>query len=636
MKKFFDRYLFSNMSLQIVFSVVAILVLSIFLTYSRNSVIPGENKNTYSHLSWGFRQLADGGSVTQTLEELDQVRSQKGNAPVILGLALLAWVAGIILCGFVTGAIVNAFDGRKDKIKSGLIRYKFKDHGLIIGWDQQGVAVVKSLLTDSQRNVRSVLIVSETPAENIADILNRALDKSQMANVYIYTCSVNVDNNISKLQAELARIIVILGDRNDLDKDGETLHTEKLLRAYIREKIQNSPRTEFKNLPIKLYLHIEDPALYIQARADEDAFVEDDKIDIELCNFYESWAWRCWSDTGALDNICPVSGKEYLPLRYKNTERVELFVIGSDPMAYAMINYAIPLLNYGKEGKKCRITLFDESGTGDIYLPKKYLVDLLPEVEIVCKQCHGSSNEANEIMYEAAMREDTSVTIIIAVPGADAAVKTYAALSHQIRRQKISVLVRQSTECPNCIDKRLLQNSCDNVELRYFGMTDILPWADERRDRYGRESNYSWSLVYDTVKNHKLESPGTPEQFLELLHLALQCPYGPAEAEQAQKQWHGIKRWKRWSSINAGDSFREKSFAFPDCTSNAESCVAFLRAEHNRWWTERLLAGWRFSEQRDDKQFLHPNLIEFEKLPVEIQALDLLSLVAMRNAGLLK
>lgn len=631
MKKFFDRYLFSRMGLQIAFSVLAILAFSVLLTCIKNGATAAGNDASYSQLSWGFCQLADGGSVTTTLKELDQIRIDGGNVPVILVIALLSWIIGMILCGFVTGAIVNAFDGRRDKIKSGQTRYKFKDHGLILGWGGQGVAVVQSML-QPQKMINEVLIVSETPAGEITATLKKILNASQLRNIYIYNCSVDVMDNIRKLQAELARTIVILGEQNHADKDGEALHTEQLLQKYVREKITADTKEQFTNLPIKLYLHLEDPALYLHARSEENGFVEDDIIDIELCNFYESWAWYCWSKANSADN----SGAPYLPLRHKRcSTRVELFVIGSDPMAQALVNYAIPLLNYG-ENSKHRITLFDADGDGEDWLPKRQVADSLPEVEIVSKRCSGGSNEAGDIIYEAAVREDTSVTVVIAVPGADAAVKAYAALSHQVRRKDISVLIRQSTECANCIEKGLLQTRGDHAELRYFGMTDILPWMDPSRGEYGRDINYSYETVAAVVAKSDLKQIEPPEKFLEILNIALQCPYGKEQQDEAEKQWQGILRWKRWSSISTGDSFKEKAFAFPDCTSNAENCVVFLRAEHNRWWAERLLAGWCFSEKRDNKEFLHPMLTEFEKLSAKTQCYDLLGIVAMKNAGLLK
>lgn len=68
--------MFSRISLQILFCVFAIFVLSILLTCIRNNFIPRDENNFYKHLSWGFRQLADGGSVTQTLGTIYQSRGE--------------------------------------------------------------------------------------------------------------------------------------------------------------------------------------------------------------------------------------------------------------------------------------------------------------------------------------------------------------------------------------------------------------------------------------------------------------------------------------------------------------------------------------------------------------------------------
>ena len=629
MKKIIDRYLFSRMGLQIAFSVAAILLFSILVTCIKSNVTQHADGDFYNQLSWGFRQITDGGSVAGTLEALDEVSSESGNAPVVLGITLLSWLVGMVLYGFVTGAIVNAFEGRRDKIASGQVRYRFKNHGIIIGWDYQGVATVKNMLT--QWKIREVLIVSKTPAEEIRSFLEKKLSRSETDKVFIYNSEVCSEEDVEELSAELAKIIVVLGEQDDFDKDGQTLRTERLLRKVVVRKIQKTKKQMYSNLPIKIYLHIEDPLLYTQAREKKDGFTEDDIFDYELCNFYESWAWRCWSRIDSTDH----AGQRYLPLRYKpDSKRVELFVIGANAMGQAFINYAIPLMNYGENHKHCKVTLFDEDGTSEAYLPKKHIVDALPEVEVECRHCSGGSEEANDIMWDAVNRRDTSVTIVIAAPGADDAVKAYAALSHRIRRERVSVLVWQLTESDNCIDKGFLKTGGDQTELRYFGMTDILPWTDSRRQEFGRDINYSYAIVskvVDTMDFHQSDLSSCVDSILK------QCfdyPYGKEEESQAAKQWYGIKRWKRWSSINAGDSFKEKAFAFHDCASNMENCIAFLRAEHNRWWTERLLAGW-FLGERNDEMFLHPNLVPFEQLDTKTQALDLMCIIAMKNARLL-
>ena len=118
------------------------------------------------------------------MEYLDEVSSESGNAPVVLGITLLSWLVGMVLYSFVTGAIVNAFEGRRDKIASGQVRYRFKNHGIIIGWDFQGVATVKNMLM--QWKIREVLIVSKTPAEEIRSFLEIRLSDSEIDKVFIY------------------------------------------------------------------------------------------------------------------------------------------------------------------------------------------------------------------------------------------------------------------------------------------------------------------------------------------------------------------------------------------------------------------------------------------------------------------
>lgn len=36
--------------------------------------------------------------------------------------------------------------------------------------------------------------------------------------------------------------------------------------------------------------------------------------------------------------------------------------------------------------------------------------------------------------------------------------------------------------------------------------------------------------------------------------------------------------------------------------------------EHRRWWADRSLNGWRFAEERDDINLLHPNMIPYADL----------------------
>ena len=183
MKKFLDRYLFSRLGLQLLFSVAVIVLFALLGSLARNWATGHRGEDIYSQAFWGFRQITDGGSMAGTLDGLDEVAAhgREGySAPIVLAVALLSWLVGMVLYGFVAGAVANAFAGRKEKIDAGLVRYRFRDHGLVIGWGFQGASCVRELLGEC----REVLVVSATSADEIRTDLEVVLDGGQTDRVY--------------------------------------------------------------------------------------------------------------------------------------------------------------------------------------------------------------------------------------------------------------------------------------------------------------------------------------------------------------------------------------------------------------------------------------------------------------------
>jgi len=625
MKKFLDRVLFSRLGLQLAFSVAAIVVFSLFGTLVRNWATGHDAPDVYSQAFWGFRQITDGGSMAGTLDGLDEVAAQGRHgvtAPVILLVTLASWLVGMVLYGFVAGAVANAFAGRKEKIDAGLVRYRFRDHGIVAGWDFQGASCVRELLGEC----REVLVVSAAAADGIRNDLEAALDGGQMARVFIYNGQIDVDETLLRdARPELARRIVILGDGNGGDNDGGNLHLERLLRGYIERAAADG---NAQRPPVKVHLHVGNPVLYANALAmPKEGFSENDGfVDLEVFNHCESWAWRCWSAKGARDG----DGDAYLPLRHKaDAERVELFVLGGGPMGQAMARYAVPLMNYGEDRKHCKITVFDEPAGGCAFLAEKRALEALQEVEVAVPGIDGVSDEANDLMLQAASDPKTAVTIVVATPGPDAAVRTYAQLANSLRRMDVSILVWQATSTAKCPRKPFLQTCGDCAKLRFFGMTDVLPWMDPARQEGGRAVNH----FYDTVFGKGLPEATAPD-FAE----AAKAAWNPARAEEL---WRKLPRWGQWSSVNAADSFKEKAAAFPDLAADAESRRKLLHAEHNRWWTERLLAGWKPCAKPADKAekealkavYKHWDMVPFDRLDDFTRGLDRVCIAAMAACG---
>ena len=630
MKKFFDRYLFSRVGLQIAFSVVVILVFSAAGTCLRNWATHHAAPDIYSQTFWGFRQITDGGSMAGTLDDLDTVAAESGNAfgaPVVLAVALLSWFIGMVLYGFVAGAVANAFAGRKDKIDAGLVRYRFRNHGLVVGWDFQGVACVKALLGEC----REVLVVSGVPAGDIRSELDQGLEAALAKRVFIYNGRIDADEDLLRdCRPERSRRIVILGERDESDNDGGNLHLERLVRTRIGARPGNGRQ------PVKVHLHIGNPVLYAQSlTVSEEGFAEnDDWIDLEPFNYYESWAWRCWSAKGADDGGPGREGDAYLPLRYRpDAERVELFILGAGPMGRAMARFAMPLMTYGAEGRHCKITLFDADPGPGPCLPEHRVLEALPETEAVFLETDGCSDEAGDLMLAAAADPKTAVTVVIAPPSADAdaAVRTYLALPNALRRMDVSILVWQQTLSGKCPSKAFLKTGGDRAKLRFFGMTDVLPWMDPARQAGGSAVNYFYDVAF--------KQDGVPQVALPKADAADLADVAKSvwNRDLAFRRWHGVPRWARWSSVNCADALRERAAAFPGFATDVSVRGRMLRAEHNRWWTERLLAGWALCEKPVDgedkgakkKAFQHWDLKPFDRLDDSTKELDRVSIAAM-------
>ena len=653
MKKFLDKYLFSRSGAQLLASVGVILLFALLVPSCRRVATGAEYKGVFQFLGWGLKQVSSPAGAVGTLEGLDGVLNPASRVLMLL-MAVACWVVSIGVFSFITGSIVNWFRNRKHLIDSGLVRYKFKDHGLVVGWDFQGASCVRELL----KSCPEVLVVSAVPAKQIRSELKRNIRSRELGRVYVYNGLVTVGRGtLINAYPELSRQIVILGEHAGQDSDGGNLNIERVLRAHIE-------RANLKRDPIKIYLHIEDSVLYTQAIAmPKEGFSENDGlIDLEIFNYYESWAWRCLSLQGARDKdldcdqdgvIDKHDGDEYLPLRHiKDAERVELFVVGSSPMGRAFVNYAMPLMNYGVDAKHCKITIFDAAEDGGVFLPERSAIEAMPEVDVEFKQMSGGTDAANDIMLAAASDPKTAVTIVIATPGPDEAVKSYAQLANSLRRMNVSILVWQATATDQCPRKAFLQTCGDCAKLRYFGMTDRLPWKNPERQKNGCRVNffYEWMFNWDEKKkcwHHEnlkdVEMPGAFDADL----IPMSEKAWAASKEEAERLWLALPRWKKCSSISSGDSLKEKAFAFGDCATNMETRRRLLHAEHNRWWTERLLAGWKLCPKPNDPdkterkrhqeelkaKYCHWDMIPFDQLDDFTKDIDKVCIATMALQG---
>ena len=648
MKKWFDKFIAQSSRGQMCALAAAFAVLAVAGGIIGHFVLEEDNPNSAKfgfRGTWGLMQCVDGGFVDATISSNTKIASTpKGqkiseNAPVaVVVLSLGFWLGGMILISFFTGAATNFLDVRREKILTGSVDYPFsRNYILIVGCDFQIPNLIRHLFRENASSEPSIVLVTDSDVGQIYDGLLPELLPAEAHRLFIMRKDITLDGSYEKFLITGAREIYVIGDGNAIGRDGRTLQALDAVSRKVAcevKTVSQSPRRR----QIKVYLHIEDSVLYSNIRAVKLSMDEFKMFDLDVFNYYESWAWECWSNKDSTD------GRDaYLPIRHvKGTERAELFVIGASRMGLAMVDFAMPLMNYGGDGKHCRITVFDPDGSKEGLLPDRKTLDALPELEVVFRQLEGCSEEADAVMLEAAGRKDTSVTVVIAVPDPGSALRVYAGFSKRLCRENISVLIWQAadSECvPNKSYLRMggIDSVADRRIVRYFGMTDRLSWKDPARFEYGMAVDYYYNSWYPDGQEPPPASPAaTAPDFIGKAKAMWDRP--AAEAE-----WMKIPRWKKWSSVNSGDTFREKA-VLVDGELDAGAAERILKAEHDRWWTERLLAGWQFSGKKaadggshaDKAKMLHGDMVPFEEPSEEVKDKDKIPIAAMAAWDFLK
>lgn len=450
MKKFLDRYLFSKLGLQIVFSVVVILLFSFVGTSVRAYVTNHKSQDVYSQTFWGFRQITDGGSVAGTLDELDSVAEESGNAygaPVVLAITLLSWLIGMVLYSFVTGAIVNAFEGRKDKIEGGKARYKFKNHGIVIGWDFQGVAAVMALF--DIWGLKEVLVVSERPSEEIRSELENELDEKTLSRVFIYNGALGTEEAVEELYPAKARVIIVLGDRNGYDNDGGNLKIAATLRKKIGDVFKKAPLEEGA-APIQLFIDIS--GSYNLALAEmypAEGYKVPKGLEIHIFNFckatvrelYSSFAQFVEWNSGRRDGLYETP---YMPLSFRRgaeATHAHIVVSGIGDMAKAIVTELAPLVSGGSAPGQ--ITVFSADAEELARFSSAYPFGELQgvKVDFVAGDICDAANR--ERLAAIARDRSASVTIFVTGECADETFATANRLPDEVRFENVRLMVEQ-------------------------------------------------------------------------------------------------------------------------------------------------------------------------------------------------
>lgn len=538
-------------------------------------------------------------------------------APMDVNLAIRSACSAIVrvlTIAVFTGLFTRTLQTRKDRISDGTVDYGFvRNYTLVIGYDVQTRHLIRALV--ARRELGEIVLLSDSDARRIQEELQTDLTADELRRVFVLRRNLTARETYARMTIRGAREIYLLGDAEASGRDGAMLRAQELLA----EKAATEPAIPGAGL-IRTYLHLEMPGLFSRLRTRQLAMDRlSDVFDLELVNVYDSWVWRCWSD---LSPSAQQAG--YLPLRFKpGASRVELFVLGYGKVGKAVVETALQLANYGATERASAITVSHDGSALDETFPAEDVRAALPEVTLAWHDEPVVGEASCRRILAAAAREDTAVTIVITGDDPDEALRTYAALPTALRRMEVSVLLWMPTSCAALPDLELMKVDGDRVSLRCFGMTDLLPWYQSGREANGVAINYFYSIL------DRLPEGTDPSLFARA-----EAAWDPAAARAL---WLKIPRWAKGSSVSGGDVFKERRTLLGNGTPSSETLLRLLRTEHNRWWTERLLAGWKpcpppvdAADKAAKRQaFLHWNLVPFEALDAATQDVDKINLAAL-------
>ncbi len=602
-KKWFYKRVLGSFSSQMIMllCILAILLISGWGIDSFWLKVTGEIEDPFGHpLLWGLVHFLDGGFAGETIKKLP------GSPLWIMAVPCIFAFLGIFLVSLLTGACADFLAKRRELAAKGLIPYSFAgNHVVVIGWDFQCKELLGKLHEENPKS--EIVIMTQHDSDEIKGELNSLMSYNTvseiMKKVFVIHADYTSEENYQRLNIASANSIFIIGDEHLSGRDTLNLSVLDIVSNILKQS-----GTDHK----RCYLHIADTLLFEKLKKENLLPVEQKYADLRVVNFYDSWAWRCWCDLRQTT--------DYLPLRFRNNKegKTHLFIAGFGSMGKALALMGIRLMNYGNSFKGCKLTIVDPDKNCRTDFENMFNGLEFPELEINFIESEIQALSVQKMIAGNAVQNDCSVTIVLAIPNIDTCLKTYYALSPDIKRERVSIMLwlAGGVNAGHLPESGMLKGNLHYADVRLFGMRNKIPWYDNQdlRKNIAQDVNDAYCELQN-VKDRQ-----TREQ-------------------KRKEEWDKLTENLKWSNYSAGDSFKEKIYAAglklipskENGTAIAEE--DWLIAEHNRWLSDRLLLGWHYTERvRNDEVLNHPDMIPYSMLPVGEQEKDAAVFTALNTA----
>lgn len=333
-KRIIDRKLSSGIGEQLVVFII-IFVLSLLLVTFCYWLL-GVGNGLVDSVAKSFADFFGGDQYTNYAYP-DETASDI--APWVKWVTLVACIIGsIVFQSLLIATLTNAIQNRAEKVQEGNVRYRFKNHYLILGYNES----VPTMVSRLYKTGHDIVIVVSKEVPDCRNNINDTIGKKE--NVIVLRGDMNSSDDLCSLFVSRAKQVYILGEDSNSNRDLQNLDCYRTITNTINAKVD-------------CYVQIYEQAIY-------DMVIhhgEDDIQHFHPYNHEELWARKVLVDT---DNI--YSKPDYRSdddnINSKPYKYVHFVIMGFSAMGEAMCREAALLLhypNFAERGIKTKITCFD-------------------------------------------------------------------------------------------------------------------------------------------------------------------------------------------------------------------------------------------------------------------------------------
>lgn len=490
-------------------------------------------------------------------------------SPLPWQLEIARWLSPAIVL-YIAGKTILYLIRRE--FKSVLIKYK-KDHIIVTALNQKS----RHLITDLLTNGEDVIVVAaiEDP---------RKLDLVEKSGAIIVEGDILSDKFLKNIAAHKSKYMVFIED-----DDEKNISTAISVYNFIVKHGKNKKQTLYTHVGDDLKLNELKELNFFEELTEQNK--QNLNSEIRIFSAHER-ASRVMFLKHSPDIFTKISSTK--------NQQIHIAIIGSKTLAQSMIIRFARLGHYANL-KKMKITLFHDGKDIASKLERNFkninnLIDLETineDLELFNADKFETIHKKNPFLSTYILCEDDSLSSAI--------LNKLTKVETEKELDVILTLINPD----GILNKRYIASKIDSINLHKFNIIEE-------------------SFTKEALISEKLD---------ELAKIIHNDYLGGLETLNPNKSSH--KPWKQLAIDFKNQNREQADHIFVKLRAlgyevdnineikfTDEQVELLAKMEHNRWWANMALSGWKNGEERNDKKKIHTDLIPYDELTDEIKQYD--------------